>query len=259
MKPITELHNKHKGKEIWIVGSDPSLENYPDDFLDGKIGITLHLAYMKFPNTTYHYFNERDRFVFLEEKYPEIINKTNIFGYPFYNRSKEVADKAIGKASKKAYYLDLKPYPPNGNPGAIFNDSGPNAMRLMVGDAVRGERMDYGGHGTCLHPCSYVAIMMGAKIINIIGCNFKNIEGKEHFGATNKIDHDMRPTTPSFTGYRGTRMTRGLEGIIAGCNDNNIKVNWIEKYDTKTKQLVHRNSNPEQDRLPKKVSEFTPL
>ena len=259
MRPITKLFNKHKGKEIWIIGSDPSLENYPDDFLDGKIGITLHLAYMKFPNTTYHYFNERDRFVFLEEKYPEIIDKTNIFGYPFYNRSKEVADKAIGKASKKAYYLDLKPYPPNGNPGAIFNDSGPNAMRLMVGDAVRGERMDYGGHGTCLHPCSYVAIMMGAKIINIIGCNFKNIEGKEHFGATNKIDHDMRPTTPSFTGYRGTRMTRGLEGIIAGCNDNNIKVNWIEKYDTKTKQLVHRNSNPEQDRLPKKVSEFTPL
>jgi len=259
MKPITELHNKHKGKEIWIAGSDPSLENYPYDFFNDKIGITLHLAYIKFPNATYHYFNERDRFVFLKEKYPEIVNKTNIFGYPFYNRSKKVADEAIGKARDNSYYLDLKPYPPHGNSGSIFNDSGPNAMRAMVSDAVKGERMDYGGHGTCLHPCSYVAVMMGAKTINIIGCNFKNIEEKEHFGVTNKIDHDMRPTTPSFTGYRGLRMTRGLEGIIAGCNDNDIKVNWVEKYDTKTKQLVYRNTNPKQDNLPKKVSGFTPL
>ncbi len=143
MKPITDLHNKHKDKEIWLVGSDASLEDYPDDFLDGKLSITLHLAYMKFPNATYHYFNERDRFVFLKEKYPEIVNKTNIFGYPFYNRSKEVADEAIGKARDKSYYLDLKPYPPNGNPQAIFNDSGPNAMRAMVSDALKGQRMDY--------------------------------------------------------------------------------------------------------------------
>ena len=132
-------------------------------------------------------------------------------------------------------------------------------MRAMVSDAVKGERLEYGGHGTCLHPCSYVAVMMGAKTINIIGCNFKNIGGKEHFGETHKIDHDMRPGTPSFTGYRCTRMTRGLEGIIAGCNDNNIKVNWVEKYDQETKQLVYRDSNVKQDRVPKKVSGFAPL
>ena len=259
MKPITKLYNKYKNKEIWIAGSDPSLESYPDNFFDDKIGITLHLAYMKFPNATYRYFNERDRFVFLKKRFPEIIKKINIFGYPFYNRSKAVADEAIGKAKDTGYYLDLKPYPPNGNSQAIFNDSGTNAMKSMVGDAMKGIRMDYGGHGTCLHPCSYVAIMTGANTINIIGCNFRNIGGKEHFGETNKIDHDMRPTTPSFTGYRETRMTRGLKAIIAGCNDNNIKVNWVEKYDEKAKQLVYRNSHPKQDGLPKKVSGFAPL
>jgi len=259
MKWITELHNKHKGEEIWISGSDPSLETYPDDFFDDKIGITLHLAYMKFPKATYHYFNERDRFTYLQEKFPEILDQVNIFGYPFYNRTEKESTDTIGKAWEKGYRLKLRPYPPKGNPGDIFNDSGPNAMRLMVSDAVKGERLEYGGHGTCTHPCSYVAVMMGAKTINIIGCNFKNIEGKEHFGVTNKIDHDMRPTTPSFTGYRGTRMTRGLEGIIDGCKDNNIKVNWIEKYDTKTKQLVYRNTDSKSNEIPKKVSEFAPL
>jgi len=257
MKWITELHNKHKNEEIWIAGSDPTLTTYPDSFFDNKIGITLHLAYMKFPNTTYHYFNEKDRFLFLQKKYPEILNKTNIFGYPFYNRSEEVSKKVIGKAWKNGYRLKLKPYPPHGNSGSIFSDDGPNAMRAMVGDAIKGERLDYGGHGTCLHPCMYVGIMMGAKTINIIGCNFKNIEGKEHFGEAHNIDHDMRPNTPSFTGYRGTRMTRGLEAIIAGCEDNNIKVNWIEKYEKK--QLVYKHTKPQKKSVPKKVSKFTPL
>ena len=106
-------------------------------------------------------------------------------------------------------------------------------MRAMVGDALKGQRMDYGGHGTCLHPCMYVAIMMGCNPINIIGCNFKNIEGKEHFGITHKIDHDMRPDTPSFTGYRGTRMIKGLNAIIEGCKDHNIIVNWLKDYKVK--------------------------
>jgi hypothetical protein len=259
MKWINKLHNKYKNKEIWVAGSDATLINYPDNFFDDKIGITLHLAYIKFPKATYRYFNERDRFLFLQEKFPEILDQINIFGFPFYNRSEQLSTEAIGEAWEKGYRLKLRPYPPNGNPGAIFNDSGPNAMRKMVGEAIKGERLEYGGHGTCLHPCCYVAIMMGAAKLNIIGCNFKNIGGKEHFGEAHKIDHDMRPQTPSFTGYRGTRMTRGLEAIIAGCKDHGVKVNWIKDYDKKTKQIVYRDSNPKQNRLSKKVSGFTPL
>ena len=259
MKLITELHNKYKNKEIWVVGSDPTLEDYPDNFLDNKLAITVHLAYIKFPNVTYQYFNEKDRFVFLKEKYPEILDKVNIFGYPFYNRTKEESDEAIGMASKKAYYLDLKPYPPNGNSNAILSDSGPNAMRRMVADAVKATSNAFGGHGTCIHPCMYVAIMMGCNPINLIGANFRAAKGKEHFGNANKIDHDMRPTTPSFTGYRGTRMTRGLNAIIMGCKDFGIKVNWIEKYDTKTKQLVYKHTESQTERVSKTMSGFTPL
>jgi len=256
MRPITELFNKYKNKPIWVVGSDPTLENFPDNYLDNKLSITLHLAYIKFPNASFHYFNERDRFVYLKEKYPEIVNKVNIFGYPFYNRSIKVADEAIGKARDKAYYLKLKPYPPRGNPGDIFSDKGPSAMELMVSEALKGERMEYGGHGTCLHPCMYAVIMMGCNPINIIGCNFKNISGKEHFGNANQIDHKMRPGTPSFTGYRGDRMTRGLNGIIKGCEKNNIKVNWIKDYG---KPTLHINKDSEQTKVSERVPEFVKL
>lgn len=222
MKKITELHNKHKGREIWVVGSDPTLEDYPDNFLDDKLGITLHLAYMKFPEATYRYFNERDRFVCLKEKYPEIINKANIFGYPFYNRSKEASDEAIGKAKDEAYYLSLKPYP------------SVEVMKARVAEARKGESNLYGGDGTCLHPCMYVAIMMGCNPINIIGCGFQTIKDKEHFNEANKIDHKMRPKQLPFSApSRRSRMIRGLNAIIEGCKDHGITINWLKDYNAK--------------------------
>ena len=72
---IKKLHNKHKDKPIWIVGSDHSLDVYPDGFLDGEIAITLHLAYLKFPKATYHHFNEYDRLDYLIKNYPKIKEK----------------------------------------------------------------------------------------------------------------------------------------------------------------------------------------
>jgi len=222
MKPITKLHNKHKGQEIWIVGSDPTLENYPDDFLDGKLSITLHLAYIKFPNATFHYFNEKDRFVFLKEKYPEILNKVNIFGYPFYNRSKEESDEAIGNAKDKAYYLSLKPYPSM------------EVMKARVVEAKNAKSNLYGGDGTCLHPCMYVAIMMGCNPINIIGCGFQTIKNQEHFNKANGIDHKMRPKQLPFSApSRRSRMIRGFNAIIEGCKDHGITINWLKDYNAK--------------------------
>jgi hypothetical protein len=252
---INKLFNKYKNQPIWVAGSDPTLEDYPDDFFNNKLSLTLHLAYLKFPNATFRYFSERDRWMFLKEKYPEIKNKTNIFGYPFYNRTTEVSDEAV-KDAKDTYFFKLVPYPPNGNSNDIFNPSGSNAMRTMVKEVIDGKRIEFGGHGTCLHECMYAIILMGFNPINIIGCNFKNIDGKEHFGEAHQIDHDMRPHTPSYTGYRGTRMTIGLNAIIEGCKNNGIVVNRIANYG---KQILHIYQESEQAKLPKAMSGFTTL
>ena len=75
MRLITDLHRKHKNKPIWIAGSGPSLDDYPDNFLDGKIAITLHLAYLKFPDTTYRLANEYDRVNWFKSNRPEYLKK----------------------------------------------------------------------------------------------------------------------------------------------------------------------------------------
>ena len=122
MRRITELFNKHIGP-IWIAGSDPTLSDYPDNFFDKKIGITLHLAYMKFSNATYRYFNELDRITYLKTKDNSIMDKKVIVGYPFYNRSGWESDEVL-KDFKDYWYLDNKDYPPNGDSSDIYTDIG---------------------------------------------------------------------------------------------------------------------------------------
>jgi len=236
MKMITALHNVHKNKEIFIAGSDPTLEDYPDNFFDDKLSITLHLAHLKFPRSTYHYANEMDRVLYLNEHDKNYKNKTCIFAYPFYGKSEEHS-RAIIKDFTDVYHVNLVPYPPNQKPNGIFTNEGVKAMKEQVDSAIDATSATFGGYGTCLHVCMYTAIMMGVTTINTIGTNFKTVNNKEHFGSLNKVDEKMRPKTPSFSGYRANKMNKGFVGIVERCNLHNILVKRYENYE----QYLHLN------------------
>ncbi len=230
MKFITKLHNKHLNQPIWIVGSDPTLDEYPNNFLDGKISIVLHLTALKFPNATYRYFNEYDRLKYLIEQDPAILDKKNIFAWPFYNKTKEESAKLTG--TDKAYYLKLTPYPPNGKVEDIYGKIGVEAMKKQVIMAKNADTSEFGGYGTCLHGCLYVAIMMGGNPIHIIGSGFKSMGNKEYFSGINAIDEKMRPgARPFLFPDRTKRMFIGTEAIIEGCKKQNIEVNWFKNYE----------------------------
>lgn len=47
-KSIKELHNKHKGSDIWILGSGASLNHVIDSFFDNKIVIGINRMYKHF-------------------------------------------------------------------------------------------------------------------------------------------------------------------------------------------------------------------
>jgi len=237
MKWITELHNKHKGQPIWIAGSSPTLDSYPDDFFDGKISITLHLAALKFPNATYRYFNELDRITYLAKQDPSVIDRANIFAFPFYERKERETWPVTGK---NTYFLVLKPYPPQRKTHDIFTEQGANAMIEQVDKAVEGKEIVFGGYATCLHCAFYTAIMMGGNPINIIGCNHTTIDGKDHFSKVEELDRKMRPTAPRYNeAARGTRMQAGTDKIIEGCEKHGIKVTMFKDYE----QFNLRNSN----------------
>jgi len=58
---IEDLHNVHKGEEIWVLGCGPSLDDFPDDFFDEKyrIAIAVSWSMMAFPNCTYMAFSQK--------------------------------------------------------------------------------------------------------------------------------------------------------------------------------------------------------
>jgi len=122
-------------------------------------------------------------------------------------------------------------YPPNGKPEDIFSSIGKNAMTNLVFDARRGESNQYGSHGTCLHNAMYLAIMLGGNPINVIGCNFETIKGKQHFGEMNQVDKEMRGGTPPFSGYRHKRMMSGFKAIVRGCKKSRIKIDYYTRYE----------------------------
>ncbi len=231
MKDVISLHNRHINKPVWIVGSDPTLSEYPDDFLDDKIGITLHLAAMKFPNATYRHFNEYDRFVYCKEKIPNFLEKESIIAMPFYEKNKEESIK-ITEDVEKVYCFNLKPYPPDGKPDDVFTKKGEDHMKKRVVEARAASSIEYGGYGTCSHACMYVAILMGGNPINLIGCIHENIDGKDHFQSAEELDLKMRPEAISFSRpTRAPRMKRGTEIIIEACKEQGIAVNWYKNYE----------------------------
>jgi len=231
MRFINKLYDKHKGQAIWICGSGPTLDDYPDNFLDDKIGITLHLATLKYPQASYRYFNEYDRLEYLIKQDPTVLERKNIFGWPFYRRTEEESARLTEKATK-AYYLKLTPYPPNGMAKDIFTEVGVSAMKKQVKDAKRARVIKFGGYGTCAHGCLYTAIMMGGNPIFMIGCGFKSIGDKEHFNEANIIDKKMRPKIALFSDQSRTkRMFTGTKAIIEGCKEQGIKIHWCKNYE----------------------------
>ena len=199
------------------MGSGPSLDGYSDNFLDKKISFALHLAYLKFPNTTYRYANEQDRIVWFKKHRPEYLDKVNIFAFPFYQKSERQMNQLIDL--EKPYFLILRPFPPENI----------KIISQMVKDARNGKRIDFGGHASCLHACMYVAIMMGANPINIIGCNHESKNELEHFKLGNDNNQYRNKSTPY--AIKGKIMIRGTELLIKACANNNITVNWFKNYE----------------------------
>ena len=67
MKYLESLRDKFGGREIWVVGCGPSLDDFPEDFFNDKIVITVNASYINIPSYTYnvsqthgniHEFNE---------------------------------------------------------------------------------------------------------------------------------------------------------------------------------------------------------
>lgn len=80
MKPITELKNIHKGKEIWVVCSGSSLNHVAPRFFSGRITIGVNDVWKKFPCT---YYIRKDELHIEDSAHPLIVPEYKSAGYNF--------------------------------------------------------------------------------------------------------------------------------------------------------------------------------
>ena len=190
-----ELYGRHEGEAVWIVGSDPSLSEYPDDFLAGKTGMTLHLAHVKFPDATYRYSSEYDRSEALAAKDPSYREKPIIVGWPVYGKTKEETARLFS-GFREVYAHGRRSYPPTGVRGEV--DEAFTAWKVRR--TREGRARTWGAHGTCLHTAIYMAVLLGAKEIHVIGAGHGFYKPElEHFAEVEGEHHEMRPGYRSFS------------------------------------------------------------
>ncbi len=233
---VHELAGTLKGKPVWIVGSDPTLDSYPADFLDDKIGITLHLAHVKFPNATYRYSSEYDRSKFLLAEKSEYAELPLIASLPMYGKTAAETKALLGASRGDVYFHRMYSYLPTGVRGEV---SGPYTD-WKVAKTLQGKARVWGSHGSCLHTCLYAALLMGAGEIHVIGSGhgLANSGGLDHFAAVDGIHQHMR-TGDTFTNPKiAFPVIEQTLALKAACEKAGVPFYWHERYTPDMDQYV---------------------
>jgi len=230
-KNIEMIRNKHKGETIFLAGTGPSLDTYPDSFLDDKISMTLHLSYLKFPNPTYAHIVESDRIEYLINKKPDFFKTQGLYTNPFFplvHPSSVLRD--IPKINN-SYFLKYSPRRLN------FE-----YVEKQIRAALKEDNFRYQSNSTCLHTGIWCSLILGFQEIILIGCdhsseNTTDDSNKEkHYFSSAQVS-DKRKRDKSFIDDAYYKMNVFTNEIIKVANEYSITIRRIKdfkEYQSKT-------------------------
>ena len=113
-----------------------------------------------------------------------------IAAYPMYGRSTRATELLLSR-NRRVFFHRMLSYPPNGVRGELSE----SFTRFKLERTRLNRAGIWGGHGSCLHTCIYMAVLMGASAIHLIGCGHSLYQdgGGEHFSAVEDVHRSMRP------------------------------------------------------------------
>lgn len=170
---IESLRNKHKAAEIWILGTGPSMDDYPDDFFDDKISIGVKMNVKVFPNCTYYIASIGQKRVqkFLRNN-SERLKKTIL---TMRTQSPVSPDWVPGKYRKYPVYMqDYR-----------INVRRPDQAALIPESIKRIKHKKYSRYphdDNIAHLAIQAAAIMGAKRITLVGCEDKGFYAERYRG-----------------------------------------------------------------------------
>lgn len=165
-KFVEDLRNQEIGKEIWVLGSGSSLDDFPDGFFDWdpenekrRIAIAVKYAFVAWPKAKYYQWsmiNSYLRAYFLENQ--DLLEKCIV---NLRSTGKRLGASGIGN---KPIYL------PIGTKNARYKD-----YEIVAPYLVAGKRPPdrYPATETLVHWALEAAVIMGASKITAVGCEAK--------------------------------------------------------------------------------------
>ena len=215
-----------QGKDVWIVGSDPTLDGYPDDFLKDKIAMTLHLAHLKFPDATIRYTSEYDRSENLLATRNDYSTGLIVSSLPHYGKTKRETKDLLHSCSSVIYHNKVN-YLPTG----VREEVSQRFTTWKVARTIARKSHVWGGHGSCLHTCIYAALYLGAKSIHVMGAGHSLVEGTkgDHFSVADSVHHSMRNY-----GFNSVQIAYPIImqtiALKKACEHNGIPFYWHARY-----------------------------
>lgn len=161
---LRNLRDIYSGQEIYIVGSGPTSNVFPMDFLADKICMSLNDSFKIHPNIA-------PIALMHHQTYCREGNTIEAPLHPNFSKIKYPVVKATGK--NRAEVVDWD------NPYFYFFDWNHNIDRIYE-MSKNTDHLYYTPEGCSLHAALQLAWIMGARIVYTIGCDSATLGGKHY-------------------------------------------------------------------------------
>lgn len=197
---VSALWQKHAGRDIYVIGTGPSLRCFPLSYLESQITIGLNEAY-KYADWTYHL-----------TLHPEIAiaavkAQSNLYGKWLVKRKRPLS--LLPVEDPRFYFFEAGTRDP-----ALGQDPWKKALINEV-RRLDGEVLWQGGaaHCTAIH----AALRMGARAIILVGCDLGSL-GNDHHGHDQHVMFRGSDPDRVYFGYRHNaailrRLIREMHGV----------------------------------------------
>jgi hypothetical protein len=194
-KCVSELYNRYPDRDIYVIGTGPSLRVFPHDLVRDKITIGLNMAWKTLPvkySITIHPDLSIPEFLPDETPHPEITWITK------YAKTKSlVSAEQLQYAEENFYFFEM-----DGRPNTQPPNKPPDSGRVL--DWVRRPTDDKLYLWTTIAQAGVnLAANMGAKNIYLIGCDNCALGGNNHAHKQHTRWRDASPDSRYREYYEG--------------------------------------------------------
>lgn len=158
-----DIRDKYKDEEIFVVGAGPSLDDFPDDFFDNKIMITVNDSYLAVPITEDIYISaiHADVLDSLQKTEPELLTRGLAFcPVDRTHDSHRNPWNQIGRYGEIPIYAK-----------AAIGGQGKEKFEESVRQIMNHQPAICRSRGTSSHPAIQAAVILGAKKVILVGCD----------------------------------------------------------------------------------------